>query len=343
MNELFKEDNEILKNRIDINCFKNKKILITGATGLIGINLISFLESINDDDISVYIIHKNDLEFYFRGRFYKLQKDLTEIDLNSYVDKNHFDIIFHLATYGQPRKMFSKNLSNDILQTQLNTINLNTKVIMNLFEVLKPGGKFLFMSTSELYQGLDGDLTEDKIGTTNTIHPRSSYIEAKKCGETICNIYNNMGYDVKILRLCLAYGIGVKMSDKRVLNDFITKAMNEGEIRLLDKGIAQRSYCYASDILEMMFNILFKGKDLIYNVGGIEDISISELATKISNKLNVNLVIPEIEDNATIGAVQNVKLNIDKYINEFGNKKFVSIDNGINKTIKWFEFLKRGF
>lgn len=343
MNDLFKEDNAILTNKIDKKYFKKKRILITGATGLIGINLLCFLESINNNDIDTYIVHNNNLEFYFKGKFRKLQKDLTKISLVDYVGKNYFDIIFHLATYGQPNKMFAKKPSKEILETQLNTIDLNTKVIMDLFRTLKPKGKFLFMSTSEVYQGLSCELTEDKIGSINTNHPRASYIESKKMGEVICNIYKNMGYDVKIIRLCLAYGIGAKLTDKRVINDFIIKGIENNKITLLDKGMAKRSYCYTADVIEMILNILFKGKSLIYNVGGVEEVSIYELANKISKELNVKFDLPKFKDvNPSIGAVQNVSLNIDKYINEFGNKEFVSIDDGIEKTIDWFKFLKGG-
>ena len=80
--------------------------------------------------------------------------------------------------------------------------------MMNLFKYLRPNGKFLFMSTSEIYSGLEGKHCETQIGTTTTEHERSCYIEAKRCGEAICNIYKNIGYNVKVIRLCLGYGIG---------------------------------------------------------------------------------------------------------------------------------------
>ena len=80
--------------------------------------------------------------------------------------KVKFDYIFHLATYGQLGKFISNGIE---------TMKLNSTVLINLFELLNPEGKFFFSSSSEVYSGnISVPHTEKEIGKTLTTHPRAS-------------------------------------------------------------------------------------------------------------------------------------------------------------------------
>lgn len=342
MNSLLKYDSLELLKKIDLKELENKRIMITGASGLLGINLMSLLKESDINFKCVASFNSNPTE-YFQNilndeRFEFLQGDLAEVNFEQIRKYGIFDIIFHLATYGQPNKMFAKNPDENIIKTQLNTIKLNTQVVIDLFSILKPKGKFVFISTIEIYNGLLKTPIESDIGTTTPEHDRACYIEAKRCGETICNTFKNQGYDVKIIRLCLGYGIGVRRIDKRAMNNFIFNGLNSGKIELLDNGSAIRTYCYISDVLEMMINIMLNGKKLIYNVGGREIVTIKQIANIIGEILNIPVIIPD-EENKVCGASNVAKLDITRYLNEFGDKEFIDIKTGIQKTINWYKKL----
>ena len=66
------------------------------------------------------------------------------------------------------------------------TYKLNSTSIMSLEKNLKKNGKFLYMSTTEIYSGNSKTCNENDIGTT-PMHPRSSYIESKKFGRVLSN------------------------------------------------------------------------------------------------------------------------------------------------------------
>lgn len=339
MIDLLKQDAEELSNKIDLKELDGKSILITGASGLLGINLISLLKYSGIDFQCTALFNSQPEKHFLKlhdPRFTYWMHDLAEVDFSKIEDR--FDVIFHFATYGQPNKMFSKSPTFEMTIVQLNTIKLNTQVVMNLFKLLKTNGKFIFMSTSELYNGLSGKHKESEIGTTTTEHDRACYIESKRCGEAICNVYKNQGYDVKIIRLCLGYGIGVKITDKRALNNFVFNALTDNKINLLDSGDAIRTYCYVSDVLEMIINIMLHGKELIYNVGGEEIITIKQLADKIGEILNIPVSVPSVENKAC-GATSGVSLDMSRYMNEFGQKDFICIEDGLKKTIEWFRKL----
>jgi UDP-glucuronate decarboxylase len=326
MSIIEKECKEIVKN-INFEQFRNKSILVTGASGLVGLYFVNCLRQIKDKlNINITVWIKSDIEKNFINLFDGctiIKEDIT--NYNSFKDLPNYDVIIHSAGYGQPSRF---------MDNKVKTISLNTTATINLFEKLNKNGNFLFMSTSELYSGLDSEsIKEDQIGTTNTDHPRSCYIEGKRCGESICHSYKS-SFDVKIARLSLAYGPGTKVNDQRVLNSLIQKGLLSDKIELLDGGDAIRTYCYITDVIEILFNILLFGKKTVYNVGGKSKVSILELANLIGNELDKEVIVPKVK-NELSGNPKVVNISIDEYINEFNKKEFISLEDGIKNTISW--------
>jgi UDP-glucuronate decarboxylase len=322
------EEAKDIITKIDFAQLEGKSVLVTGASGLIGIYMVACLKELQlKYKIKIYVWLNSDIEPQFKDIFSNcivIKDDIT--DRNSYKFFENFDYIIHLAGYGQPNKF---------LNNKAKTIALNTTATMNLLDNLENGGKFLFASTSELYSGLDSNnICENEIGTTNTNHPRSAYIEGKRCGEAICYAYKDIGVDVKIARLSLAYGPGTKPHDARVLNSLIEKGLFNDSIDLMDNGDALRTYCYITDVIEMFWNILLFGTQTTYNVGGKSYTSILELARLIGDELHKKVRLPEVVQTLA-GNPKNVNISLTKYLNEFKKNNFVSLEDGIKETIKW--------
>jgi nucleoside-diphosphate-sugar epimerase len=312
---------------LDFSKLKNKTILITGASGLVGIHLLSSLKSIQKIyNIKIYTWNKNTNEL-FNYLFEDCERIICDItDLNVYESLPKFDYIIHSSGYGQPGKFLSDKIK---------TIEINTVSTIKLFEKLKDDGTFLFISSSEVYNGLfKYDISEDEIGSTNSQHPRAAYIEGKKCGEVICDVYREKGINVKIARLSIAYGPGTQIGDTRVINSLIDKGLKNETIELVDDGSSLRTFCYISDVIEMLWNITLNSQDFIYNVGGIDTFSILGLANKIGDILGKKVITP-IVNNELVGNPKLVNLSINKYINEFVKKEFTTMESGLLKTIDW--------
>jgi nucleoside-diphosphate-sugar epimerase len=227
------------------------------------------------------------------------------------------------------------------LSDSLTTIKINTHATINLLDSLKPEGKFLFVSTSELYSGNDTlNIDESQIGTTTPSHNRACYIESKRCGETICHSYRTSGYDVKIARLSLAYGPFTKLGDLRVLNSIIDKGLNNNIIELMDDGSALRTYCYITDVIEMFWNILLHGKDVTYNVSGFSNISIKGLAENVGQILDKKVIAPVSLDGLA-GSPKVVNISSEKYINEFQKHSFVDMKHGLENVIEWMRYINQ--
>ncbi len=341
MIDLILNDAKRTIGRIDFSLLKNKRILLTGCTGLIGLHLVSVLSLLKEKyNLSIFCLINNDIDDIVKPLFkdcFVYKGDLiTTNNINFLLDHfseqlNGVDYIIHAAGYAQPKKFTSNKLS---------TLLLNTQVISDLFKLLNPKGTFLFCSTSEVYSGIEKEnITEDSIGVTSPEHPRACYIESKRCGEAFMHSFKELGYNSKIARISLAYGPGIKLYDERVLSNFIEKGLKKGYIDLLDSGSAIRTYGYVSDITEMMWNILLFGKHTTYNVAGISKTSILDLAKAVGDKLNREVVLLDNVNFSFDGNPKIVNLSLDKYLSEFNKPDFVSLDEGINNTITWQKLL----
>jgi len=333
LSEIIIKDAEKSMRGINFSQLKNKTLLITGASGLVGTYFLASLKNMIENKkikIKVHAICQSNPEPYWKEiaknkNINVIQGDLTN---DSFLQTlPNVDYIIHAAGYGQPGKF---------LTNPIKTIKLNTTVTMGLLEKLKPKGKFLFISSSEVYSGLDKPPHhESEIGTTNTDHTRSCYIEAKRCGEAIVFSARGQGIEAKSARLSLAYGPGTRKDDKRAINSFIGRALTEKKLELLDGGEALRTYCYITDAIEIMWHILLFGKENIYNVGGVSRTSIAKLAKIIAKNIKIPVTIPKLKKQALASAPVDVRLNLSKIRKEFNKKDFVSLEDGVKKTISW--------
>jgi nucleoside-diphosphate-sugar epimerase len=336
LSDLILLDAKNVCQKLDLHELRGKKVLLTGASGLMGVHFLACLKLLSNEfsgNLQVFtVMQSTPLDFIKNLLDFKnttiLQGDITDQNfLNSLPEA---DYIIHAAGYGQPGRF---------MENQEKTLKLNTVATFSLLEKLLQNGKFLFVSTSEVYSGLTKPPhKETEIGTTNTTHPRSCYIEAKRCGEAICNAYRTKGVQAKSARLSLAYGPGTRQNDMRVINSFIQKALVHGSINLMDQGLANRTYCYVSDAIEIMWRILLDGKEPIYNVGGFSKITIAELAKQIGRYLNVPICFPE-KSGTMVGAPDDVFLDMELVKKEFGKKDFVNFTEGLTNTIEWQKIL----
>ena len=172
---------------IDLSKLRNKSVLVTGSTGLLGLYFLASLKRFQKEyNIKIYTWSRNQNPI-FNELFEDCEKIISDITQNdSFENLPKFDCIIHASGYGQPGKF---------LNEKIKTIEISTIVTSKLLEHLNEDGKFLFISSSEVYNGLfKYGVKESEIGTTDPFHPRSTYIEAKRCGECICNIYREKGW-----------------------------------------------------------------------------------------------------------------------------------------------------
>jgi len=309
-----------------------KSILVTGSSGLIGTYILATLREFSRSKhvparVTALVQSEPNAQFKaildFKGA-QVVSGDITDPNFLHNLEK--FDYIIHAAGYGQPGRF---------MEDPVKTISINTMSTLALFDKLEASGSFLFVSSSEVYSGLSAPpFRESEIGTTNTTHPRSCYIEGKRCGEAICNAFRARGVKASSARVALAYGPGTKPGDRRVMNTFIERGIMQDKITLQDMGTAKRTYCYVSDTVEILFHILLRGQAPIYNIGGFSRTTIAELAKEVGEYLGKPVKFPD-DSQELGGAPDDVYLDMSLVERDFRKSDYVPFNVGLAQTIEW--------
>ena len=328
MLDVFEQDSTYLLNKLTLPNLDGYQILLTGSSGLIGRNILNFLNTLllsgrftfTVDALSMNSMHNQD-KYHRNVEFKKgdLSLGLEDFNLKKY------NYIIHAATYGQPGKFTAQPLE---------TLSLNGTLVIELAKHLDSQGTFLFLSSSEIYVGsTTAPNIETDLGKVSIESPRAAYVYGKIFGE-VALMQMRDRFQVRIGRIALSYGPGTKLGDSRVLNQLIYRGMTEGKIELADSGKALRTYCYVRDTVEMLLNVFFWGRSEIYNIGGVSSVSIRELGEEISKIMNVPFSFP-----SAIGShpdsPEQVKLDTSKYRNEFGEVAFIKLSEGLRRTVEW--------
>lgn len=340
MDKIIEQDCREYLGRMDLSPLKGKTVLITGANGLIGTYLIYMLHLSNLEkgtEINIEAVSRSSpnqaLREIFSNGYIFLSTDMNLPDSLDRLQKA--DFIIHGATYAQPGKF---------LRNYLDTMHLNTVVTERLLQKAKVDKAcFLFMSSSEVYGEPDaGNIPtlEEFPGLCSPVNIRAIYSEAKRMGETLCFAYKNYeNVNAKIARISMTYGPGVSAGDERVLAQFIRQALSNKEIVMLDNGSKVRTFCYISDCALMLLNIMLYGTELVYNVGGKENITIRKLAEEIcaitGSKLSAQENSGQVAAEKVKISPQQVQLDISRVCSEFGLDNFKPMSEGLKRTIEW--------
>ena len=337
LHECLAEDAARVLARISLAPLRGKRVLVTGASGLLGSHILACLAAGRAEGVETEVLavlrgdspeHLPPLFTQARARV--LHGNLVDPAFRKSIPEA--DCVIHAAAYAQPALFMTDPVE---------TLALGAEVTLDLLRRMSPGGLFLFVSSSEVYSGLtEPPFREDQIGTTTPAHPRACYIESKRAGEAACHVFRTRGITAKVARVSLAYGPGTRPGDKRVLNAFIEAALTRREIAMRDLGRARRTYAYVSDVVEMLWSVLLRGRESVYNVGGDATTTIADLAQAIGAVTKARVVLPE-EEVGIAGAPDHVQLDLTRTREEFGKRDYVTLEEGLARTIDWQRMLYR--
>lgn len=273
---------------------RNKKILITGGTGLIGSLTVKFLCLLNS-------YHSLGIKVYATAR--NLDKALTIVNnneiewlissLSDELEINSVDYIIHTACPTQSAFLASHPVE---------VINETVIGARNIFELAKKNNaRVVYLSSMEIYGQIfeHKKITENDYGYINHLHPRSCYPESKRLIESLAASYAfEYGSNIMIARLTQTLGAGGAKDDNRVFAQFARSAINNRKIVLHTEGKSSKSYLYTTDAINALFYILLKGeKGKAYNIANENSyISIFDLACFIKENFNSEIEVEKEVD-----------------------------------------------
>jgi len=254
-NPLYKEDISYILSTKGIDQLKGKTVLITGATGLLGMCMIDALITLGEVNVIAVGRNKdkaNDRlgEYYNSPQFTFLQQDVCQ----PFPSHLKVDYVIPLASNTHP-KAYS--------QFPVETVLTNVKGAENALELAERcGATLLYPSSVEVYGNARGEdiFTEDYTGNLNLLNSRACYPESKRVCEALCQSYiSEKGTDVKIVRLSRIFGPSMLLSDTKASSQFILKAVAGEDIVLKSKGNQFFSYTYVADAVAAMIYVMLNG------------------------------------------------------------------------------------
>ena len=257
------------------------KILVTGGSGFIGSYLCKNLleqghEVVSLDDFSTGK-PENIAELESTNGFKSIEGSILDKELvKDLITK--VDVCFHFAAAVGVQK---------ILDDPIGSLKTNLHGSENVIQACAESKvELVLASTSEIYgKNSSQPLTEDSdrvIGSP--LLSRWTYSEAKAIDEALAHAYHSKhGLKVKIVRLFNTVGPRQSPAYGMVIPRFFAAALANKNLDIHGDGAQRRVFCHVDDAVRGVIDLWrhSEGDGEAFNVGGIEETSILDLAKKI--------------------------------------------------------------
>jgi GDP-L-fucose synthase len=308
-----------------MNQFKQKKVLVTGGTGMIGRELVDLLLL---EDANVTVASIDDGKNLPKGVTF-LRLDLREYS-NCVAACKGMDYVFNLVGVKASPKMCAEQPS-DIMVPM---IQFNT----NMAEAARRACVewYLYTSSVGVYYPKE-ILTEDDVW--ETFPSKNDWFGgwAKRMGELQLQAYSvkypDIGYS--IVRPANVYGSydNFDPENAMVVPSLIRKAFENDKLNVWGDGSPIRDFIHARDVARgMMFAVRNKIRQPI-NLGSGEGVSISALVEVICECMPKNIKVVWEKDKPT-GDKKRI-LDMSRAF-DLGFENSVSLKEGISETVRWF-------
>lgn len=327
---------EALERVLPEVAIKDGKVLVTGATGLIGSCIIDLLMLSNEHGrrFEVYALGRSKEKLSARFDAFKQSKHLhfVEQDIVKPLESGiSYDYIIHGASNADPR-----NYALYPAETML----INLEGAKNVLNYCKENlnTKVLLMSSFEMYGNAGKDVySESDCGVLDINMIRSCYPESKRCMEIMARCYvDEYGVNAVIGRLSSIYGPTMAKNDSKAHAQFIRNGLDGENIVLKSKGEQRRTYCYVIDAVTGLLCVLAKGeKGEAYNIANENAVvSIADVANTVANIARTKVVfdLPDDVEKKGFSVPQNCILDNSK-LRSLGWKGNYNLQQGIKETM----------
>ena len=143
--------------------------------------------------------------------------------------------------------------------------------------------------------------------------------------------------DVRIVRIFNTFGPRMKFNDGRALPNFIYQSLTGKPITIYGDGSQTRSFCDITDLIDGLMKMMFTDglSGEVVNMGSTKEVSILDVAKIVKNAVGSKsqIVFKPLPEDDPIKR----KPDITKAKKLLNWEPKISFDEGLKKTIKWFE------
>ncbi len=302
-------------------------ILVTGGAGFIGSNFLQHLKIVTDEEIVcvdklTYAGKRNNVPS--KAKLYVA--DIAGEDaIETIFERHDIKTVFHFAAESHVDNSI-KDCSEFIRTNIVGTVNLLNASLKHNVE------KFMHISTDEVYGSIEnGSFTEK----TN-YDPRNPYSASKASSDHFVRaFYNTYGLPTVITNCSNNYG--PRQHKEKLIPQTILNLLNDKKIPVYGDGKQIRDWLYVQDHCEALIEVWKHGVvGEKYNIGGECEIQNIDLIKKIISLMRKDeSMIEYVKDRP--GHDRRYSTDISKITKDLNWKPRFDIDDGLTKTIEWYE------
>lgn len=314
---------EIIERRFDdiplgvLEPFRGKRVVVTGATGLVGSLVCRVLLLANERHglgcgVVAVVRNPSKAERLLEGYAHGADLQLLVADFSEGAEirvSGDVDFILHTAAITSSRIMVERPA--DVIEVSVSS----TESMLALAR--EKGARMVFVSSMEAYGTLaQGEVaSEGSLGWIDLEAPRSCYPESKRLCECLCNAAAHQhGVEVCSARLAQTFGAGVLPGENRAFAQFARSAMRGEDVVLRTRGLSEGNYVNSADCVCGLLLLLANGESgRAYNVADERSHrtirQVAELAVSLLGTGSSKVVVDVDEGNAA-GYAPDVHLRL---------------------------------
>ena len=316
--------------------WKNKSVLVTGATGLVGSWLVRDLLE-KGTRVTALILDIDPSSQLIRSGDYNLIS-VVNGDLRNYKDVsravfiNECTDIFHLG---------AQTIVGTALQDPISTFESNIQGTWNVMEAARQSNgavKSVVVASSDKAYG-----SSDQLPYLENfpLHGDGPYDVSKSCTDLIAQSYGSTyGLPVTIARCGNIYG-GGDLNWSRIVPGTIRDLLNNKRTVLRSDGTFVRDYVHVDDVVSAYLRLseVSQSKNLngeAFNFSRDEPLSVLDLYREISMTVLGKYVEPDIQ-NVAKSEIKDQHLNSGKAHSVLTWNSSVTLKSGLEKTFEWYK------
>ena len=305
---------------------KYQKALVTGGAGFIGSHIV---DALIKRRIKVYVV--DDLSTGKKSnvnpnaKFIKLS--INNPQFPKLIKRMKPDIIFHFAAQIDVRAAVA-DPPKDARTNIMGTVTLAHHAAINGVK------KIVFASTGgAMYPDTVKPPHSEKIPP----QPISPYGIAKRASEMYLHFaYLTHGIQYVCLRYANVYGPRQNpKAEAGVISIFSERMLNGSPVTINGDGKQTRDFVYVEDVVRANMIAMRKNVSGVFNIGTGKQTNMNSLFKKLRKIIGSNT--PEHHGPAAHGEVLRSSLDCRKARKMLGWESKVKVDDGLKKTVKWFQ------